>query len=117
MLVDAVRAQCGVEVTVISGEEESRLAYVAAVAAVGPSQGLLVIDTGGGSTRFTFGHGDAVDERFSVDVGALSITERFGLDEPVDDATLAATLEAVAADLGVSTGGRRPSASSAWAAR
>ena len=108
VLVDAVRAQCGVEVTVISGEEESRLAYVAAVAAVGPAAGTSVVfDTGGGSTQFTFGHGEAVDERFSVDVGALRITERFGLDEPVDDATLAATLEAVAADLGVLDG--RPS--------
>jgi exopolyphosphatase/guanosine-5'-triphosphate,3'-diphosphate pyrophosphatase len=102
VLVDAVREQCGVEVTVISGEEESRLAYVAAVAAVGRTAGTSVVfDTGGGSTQFTFGHGEAVDERFSVDVGALRLTERFGLGEPVDDATLAAALEAVASDLGV----------------
>ncbi|MGZ6707315.1 MAG: Ppx/GppA phosphatase family protein [Solirubrobacteraceae bacterium] len=107
-LVDAVRARCGVEVTVISGEEESRLAYVAAVAALGPGAGTSVVfDTGGGSTQFTFGHGEAVDERFSVDVGAVRFTERFGLDEPVDDATLAAAMEAVAADLGALDG--RPS--------
>ena len=107
-LVDAVRARCGVEVTVISGEEESRLAYVAALAALGPGAGTSVVfDTGGGSTQFTFGHGEAVDERFSVDVGAVRFTERFGLDEPVDDATLAAALEAVAADLGALDG--RPS--------
>jgi exopolyphosphatase/guanosine-5'-triphosphate,3'-diphosphate pyrophosphatase len=104
-LVEAVRAQCGVEVTVISGEDESRLAYAAAVSALGPAEGSSVVfDSGGGSTQFTFGHGEAVDERFSVDVGAVRVTERFGLDEPVDDATLAAALEAVAADLGVLDG-------------
>ena len=37
----------------------------------------------------------------------MRFTERFGLDEPVDDATLAAALEAMAADLGVLDG--RPS--------
>ncbi|MEP6953795.1 MAG: Ppx/GppA family phosphatase [Solirubrobacteraceae bacterium] len=79
-LVDAVRARTGVEVAVISGEEESRLAYVAAVAALGPSAGTSVVfDTGGGSSQFTFGHGEVVDERFSVDVGAIRVTERFGL--------------------------------------
>ena len=40
---------------------------------------LVVFDTGGGSTQFTFGHGAEVDERFSVDVGAVRYTERFGL--------------------------------------
>ena len=40
---------------------------------------MVVFDTGGGSSQFTFGHGAQVDERFSVDVGAVRYTERFGL--------------------------------------
>ena len=109
VLVDAVRARTGVEVAVISGEEESRLAYVAAVAALGPSAGTSVVfDTGGGSSQFTFGHGEVVDERFSVDVGAIRVTERFGLDGPVDGATLAKALGAVADDLGSLDGRPRP---------
>jgi exopolyphosphatase/guanosine-5'-triphosphate,3'-diphosphate pyrophosphatase len=47
----------------------------------------------------TIGRGERVDERFSVNVGAARLTERFGLDGLVDDATLAAALEAIAADL------------------
>ena len=52
--------------------------------ASGLSDGSLVVfDTGGGSSQFTFGQGDRVDERFSVDVGAVRFTEQFGLDGAV----------------------------------
>jgi exopolyphosphatase / guanosine-5'-triphosphate,3'-diphosphate pyrophosphatase len=96
----AVREQAGLDLEVISGEEESRLAYLAAKASVGVGNGTLVVfDTGGGSSQFTFGEGDRVDERFSVDVGAVRFTERFGLDNEVDAETLADALKAIAADL------------------
>jgi exopolyphosphatase/guanosine-5'-triphosphate,3'-diphosphate pyrophosphatase len=98
-LVRRVRARCGVVVEVISGDEEARLAYQAATAG-GPTQGSLVVfDTGGGSSQFTFGHGDRVDERFSVQVGAVRFTEQFGLDDEVPQETVDAALEAIAADL------------------
>ena len=59
-VVDAIRARTGVAVEVIPGEEESRLAYLAAAAGLGLGDGSLVVfDTGGGSTQFTFGHGGA----------------------------------------------------------
>jgi exopolyphosphatase/guanosine-5'-triphosphate,3'-diphosphate pyrophosphatase len=60
---------------------------------------LIVFDTGGGSSQFTFGHGREVEERFSVNVGAVRFMERFGLDGVVSEETLAETLEAIAADL------------------
>ena len=78
---------------------------------------LVVFDTGGGSSQFTFGRGERVDERFSVNVGAVRVTERFGLDGVVDEATLASALDAIAADLVTP---RRPAApgraSWGWAA-
>ena len=98
--LEAVRARTGVEIEVISGEEEGRLAYLAATAGLGqPGGSLVVFDTGGGSSQFTFGRGREVDERFSVNVGAARFTERFGLDGVVDDETLAAARDAVAAEL------------------
>jgi exopolyphosphatase/guanosine-5'-triphosphate,3'-diphosphate pyrophosphatase len=96
----AIDDAAGVSVQVISGEEESRLAYLAAVAGLGRSDGSAVVfDTGGGSSQFTFGHGTVVDERFSVDVGAARYTERFGLDAAVSTESLDAALAAIASDL------------------
>lgn len=60
---------------------------------------LVVFDTSGGSSQFTFGHGSEIDERFSVEVGAARYTERFGLSGAVSDGTLGQVLTAISADL------------------
>jgi exopolyphosphatase/guanosine-5'-triphosphate,3'-diphosphate pyrophosphatase len=99
-LVDAVRARATLAVEVVSGEEEARLAYLAATSALPSARGRLVVfDSGGGSTQFTFGHDDQVEEQFSVDVGAVRISERFGLDAAVSTETLADVLTALASEL------------------
>ena len=99
-LIDAVEARCGVRIEVISGEEEARLAYRATVDALGlPPGPVVVFDTGGGSSQFTFGADGQVTARFSVDVGAARVTERFGLDGPVGSETVSAALDAIAGDL------------------
>jgi exopolyphosphatase/guanosine-5'-triphosphate,3'-diphosphate pyrophosphatase len=99
-VIATIRARTGVSIEVISGEEEGRLAYLAVKAGLGVPEGSLVVfDTGGGSSQFTFGRGSQVDERFSVDVGAVRYTERFGLDGVVPPDVLAAALGAIAADL------------------
>ena len=98
--VEAVQARCGVRVEVISGEEEARLAFLAATSGIERVDGSLVVfETGGGSTQFTFGQEERVEEQFSVPVGAVRIAEHFGLDGVVDDEVLAAALDAIAADL------------------
>src|SRR5262249_36763466 len=97
---DAVRERTGVAVEIISGEEEGRLAYVAATEGLRLGDGSLVVfDTGGGSSQFTFGRGREVEDRFSVDVGAVRFTERFGLDGVVSREKLAEALDAISADL------------------
>jgi exopolyphosphatase / guanosine-5'-triphosphate,3'-diphosphate pyrophosphatase len=98
--LDAVKARTGVDVEVISGEEEGRLAYVAATSALPVTTGRSVVfDSGGGSSQFTFGEGAQVDERFSVDVGAVRFTERFGLADAVERETVAAALAAISDEL------------------
>ena len=75
--VDAVRARTGIEIEVISGADEARLAYRALRAGLPVGAGPLVaFDSGGGSTQFTFAEGDRVAEQFSLDVGAVNVTER-----------------------------------------
>jgi exopolyphosphatase/guanosine-5'-triphosphate,3'-diphosphate pyrophosphatase len=99
-VVEAIRARTGVSIEVISGEEESRLAYLAVMAGLGMPQGSLVIfDTGGGSSQFTFGDGARVDDRFSVNVGAVRFVERFALDGVVSAGVVRDALAAIAAEL------------------
>jgi exopolyphosphatase/guanosine-5'-triphosphate,3'-diphosphate pyrophosphatase len=99
-LIDAVRERTGIEVEIISGEEEARLAYLGAISELDSGDGSLVVfDTGGGSSQFTIGHWDRVDESFSVNLGAVRLTERYGLDATVDEATLTSALDAIAAEL------------------
>jgi exopolyphosphatase/guanosine-5'-triphosphate,3'-diphosphate pyrophosphatase len=60
---------------------------------------LVVFDTGGGSSQFTFGHDASVDGRFSVEVGAVRYTERFGLDRAVSPEVLHEAMAAISTDL------------------
>jgi exopolyphosphatase/guanosine-5'-triphosphate,3'-diphosphate pyrophosphatase len=109
--VDAVFVRCGVTVEVVSGQEEARLAYLAAVSSL-PHLGhrLVAYDSGGGSTQFTFGTPDLPEEQFSVDLGAVRITERYGLDGAVGEDTIAAALEGIGSELGRLEGRERPDA-------
>ncbi len=99
-LIDAVRGRCGVTIEVLSGEDESRIAYLGVKAGIGEVTGSIVVfDTGGGSSQFTFGDGNEVTERFSVNVGAVRYTERFHLDQAVSSDELDAAMHAIAHDL------------------
>jgi exopolyphosphatase/guanosine-5'-triphosphate,3'-diphosphate pyrophosphatase len=109
-VLEAIRARTGISIEVIPGDEEGRLAYLAAKAEIHMGGSLAVFDTGGGSTQFTFGRGARVDERFSVDVGAARYTERFGLAGAVAPDVLRGALAAIAADLSRIDGRPRPEA-------
>ena len=108
-VVEIIRARTGVKVEVISGDEEGRIAYLAVRAGLPADQGSLVVfDTGGGSSQFTFGDGDVVSERFSVNVGAVRYTERYGLDDAVSADVLREAMNAIIGDLSSITGRPRP---------
>ncbi len=89
------------------------------VAGVGLGDGPVVaFDTGGGSSQFTFGHGAVVEERFSLEVGAVRFTERFGLANAVSVDVLHEARAALAVDLGRLEGRAQAGrASWPWAAR
>jgi exopolyphosphatase/guanosine-5'-triphosphate,3'-diphosphate pyrophosphatase len=110
-VIDAIATRTGVTVEVIPGDEESRLAYLAVEAGLGIGGGSLVVfDTGGGSSQFTFGRGGRIDERFSLEVGAVRYTEEFGLDRAVTSERLKEALAAIEADLSALDGRPRPDA-------
>ena len=99
-VIATIEKRTGVHIEVISGEEEGRLAYLAAKSSLALKTGSLVVfDTGGGSSQFTFGHDSSVDERFSVEVGAVRYTERHKLDRAVSPEVLRQAMAAISADL------------------
>ena len=98
--IEQIRSRTGVTIEVLSGEEESRLAYVGATSAIEAATGATVVfDSGGGSSQFTYGLGDEVEERFSVNVGAVRFTEQFGLDGAVERDAVTQAMAAISQDL------------------
>lgn len=89
------RERCGLTIAIIPGEEEARLAFLAARSGAGaPAGSCLVFDIGGGSTEFIAGEGDRMGERFSLPLGCLRLTEEFQQEDPVPPIALAAMLAA-----------------------
>lgn len=109
--IAAVRDACGITIEVIGGDEEARLAYLAVEESLGiPGGTLVVFDTGGGSTQVTLGRDGRILERFSLNLGAARLTERFGLAGPVSRPVLDQALAAIAGELGRLDGLPRPDA-------
>ncbi len=109
--ITRVRERCGVAIEVVPGQEEGRLAYLAVKSGLGLAKGRLTIfDTGGGSTQFTFGHGDAVDEQFSLNIGAVRLTTQHGLGGVLTPAQLEAALAAIAGEFSSLDGRPSPEA-------
>ncbi|MFC9130725.1 Ppx/GppA family phosphatase [Streptomyces sp. NPDC057099] len=70
-----VRAETGVELQVLTGEEEARLTFLAARRWFGWSAGkLLVLDIGGGSLEVAYGIDEEPDAAVSLPLGAGRLT-------------------------------------------
>jgi len=94
-----VRERCGISIEVLPGTEEGRLAYLATQAGLSLGQGRVVVfDTGGGSTQFTYGRDGAVEEQYSLNVGAVRLTAEHGLDGTVTREQLDDALAAIAGE-------------------
>ena len=76
-LFDVVEASLGARPVLLSGDEEARLAYAGATAALDPDSGpFLMADIGGGSTELVVGRAE-VEGAMSLDVGCVRLTEAY----------------------------------------
>jgi exopolyphosphatase/guanosine-5'-triphosphate,3'-diphosphate pyrophosphatase len=89
-----VREDVGLEVEVISGEREARLAFASVQHAFDlTGRNTVVADIGGGSTEIVFATGNLIESIFSTPLGAVRLTEQFGLGECCDGPASARGLE------------------------
>jgi exopolyphosphatase/guanosine-5'-triphosphate,3'-diphosphate pyrophosphatase len=72
-----VISRCGVEIRVISGEEEAETSFLAALTIPEYAGECLVLDVGGGSSELALGSPAGLAYRCSVPAGALSLHRRF----------------------------------------
>lgn len=91
LFVDLVREEHGLDVVVLSGEEEAAASFRGAVLGLAShhfadSEIVSVLDVGGGSTELTTGTSSGrMLERVSVDVGAVRMTEACISSDPPSD--------------------------------
>ena len=82
--IKRVKDECGIEIEVVSGEEEARLAFMAVKSGLSNDmENIVIFDVGGGSTEFIFGSGKNIDDKFSLNIGAIRLTEQFLTSDPV----------------------------------
>jgi len=77
--------QLGIDVKLITGEEEAYLSFLATAYGVRPEGDFVVIDQGGGSTEFVYGrknNGYSMKDAVSFPFGIVSLTERFIKTDP-----------------------------------
>jgi len=73
-----VREQVGLDIEVISGEREARLAFASVQHAFDlAGKNVVVADIGGGSTEIVFATGNLIESIFSTPLGAVRLTEQF----------------------------------------
>jgi len=91
--IEAVRAQLGVHVRVVSAREESRLIYLGVRQATDLRKGPhLIVDLGGGSAEFIVGDNEKPLLLESRKLGAARMTARFVRSDPVEAREIKALL-------------------------
>jgi exopolyphosphatase / guanosine-5'-triphosphate,3'-diphosphate pyrophosphatase len=95
-----VREEVGLEVEVISGEREARLAFASVQQAFDlAGRNVVVADIGGGSTEIVFATGNLIESIYSTPLGAVRLTEQFGIGDPRDSAAFQEGLRQLEAEI------------------
>ena len=91
-----VYKETGLQVRVLSEREEATITFTGVLTVMDSAMGkTLVMDIGGGSTEFIIGEGNVPVSTYSLDLGAVYLTERFIRSDPPNPQELDNTREFV----------------------
>ncbi len=86
LFVAQAKDQAGVNVRIISGDEEAELGLKGVMSEIeDPKETVLVIDIGGGSTELVLGSKSSMDYSISIPAGAVRMTEQFTAESPISN--------------------------------
>ena len=97
-LVQRIHDELGIDLRVISGDEEAHLAFLGATYSLPVSDG-IVIDVGGGSMEVVRFHDRQSVQTWTLPLGAVRLTDRFLQSDPLVTAELRAMRAHIAAQL------------------
>jgi exopolyphosphatase/guanosine-5'-triphosphate,3'-diphosphate pyrophosphatase len=88
-LVELLSEELGHEIKVITGEEEAELTATSALSNFDMfGKRSVMVDIGGGSVEIVTAFGNHVEEFYSLDLGAVVMTDRFLLSDPIEESEL-----------------------------
>jgi len=83
-VIDRIRSLTGIEVSIISGDEEANFIYLGVKAALGLGTDVnLIIDIGGGSVEFIIADQEKIFWKQSFEIGAQRLLEKFQKHDPI----------------------------------
>ena len=80
--VQLVAKETGIEVKIISGEDEARLIYEGVKWSYIFEEPTMIMDVGGGSTEFIFANKDEIKDLVSLNIGVSRIFQELELSDP-----------------------------------
>lgn len=82
--INHIKIKFGIPVEIISGDEEARLSFLAVRSSLDIRQGnFLIFDIGGGSTEFISGTDGQIQNKTSLTIGVVRLTEDILISDPV----------------------------------
>lgn len=100
-LIDRARTELGLEIRILSGEDEARLTYLGVISGLEhPREQILLADVGGGSTEIILGADEKPVKSVSLRVGAVALDRAFIRHDPAAPQEIQAAREYARKTLG-----------------
>ena len=83
--IQVVKAETGIEIQVVSGEEEARLIYQGIRQTYPFHEPAMIMDIGGGSTEFILANSEGIIDLISLNIGVSRIFQLFSFEDPLSN--------------------------------